>query len=252
MPRKAARPPVSEERPAPGGVASVDRALSLLALFTIDTPLLTLSEMAERTQQYKSTVLRLLASLEFAHLVRRRSDGRFGLGSAVARLHAVYAVSHSIGDIVLPVLRELVAATRESAAFHVRQGDAELCLLRVDSPNPVRDHASAGDLLPLAQGIAGHVIAAFDGAPGVRAARVRRERLLVADGRFEPEVAGIAAPVFGADDGLAGVLVLTMPSTRLDDGHAATVQAAAARIAEQLGHGAAAAATSPWIRANPR
>ncbi len=237
MPRKAARPPISEERAAPGGVAAVDRALSLLESFTILTPLLTLSELAERTKQYKSTVLRLLASLEYSHLIRRHSDGRFGLGSAVARLNAVYARSFSVGDIVMPALRELVDTTLESASYHVRQGDHDLCLYRIDSPHSVRDHASAGDLRPLKEGIGGQVLAAFSGAGGPRYTRIRRERVLVADGLFQAEVAGIAVPVFAAAGEMAGALVLTMPSTRLRAALTQEVQAMAQRITQHLsGH----------------
>jgi DNA-binding IclR family transcriptional regulator len=40
---------------------------------------------------YKSTALRLLASLEHAGLVQRHADGRYALGPEVARLNAVYA-----------------------------------------------------------------------------------------------------------------------------------------------------------------
>ena len=64
--------------------------------------------------------------------------------------------------MVMPVLRALVQATGESAAYHVRQGRERLCLYRVDSPHPVRDHARAGDLLPLDKGAGGRVLVAFD------------------------------------------------------------------------------------------
>lgn len=42
-----------------------------------------------------------------------------------------------------------------SASFHVRQGNQRLCLFRVDSPQPIRDHIRAGDLLPLDRGVGG-------------------------------------------------------------------------------------------------
>jgi DNA-binding IclR family transcriptional regulator len=235
MPRKAAQVPVSEERPAPGGVASVDRALSVLNAFTTQTPLLSLSELAERTRQYKSTVLRMLASLEFAHLVRRHSDGRFGLGSAVARLHAIYTTSFSFGDVVLPALHGLVAETRESAAFHVQQGDQVLCLYRVDSPHAVRDHARAGDVLPLARGVAGHVFASYSGVRGPLHTKTRRLQVLVDEGRIEAEVAGVAAPTFGPAGDVIGVVVLTMPSTRLQAGYAMRIRDVARELTEQFG-----------------
>src|SRR5690606_15770887 len=125
--------------------------------------------------QHKSTVLRLLASLQHAQLILRSEEGRYRLGPGIARLYAVYASSFSLESAVMPELRKLVAATGESAAFHVRQGDARLCLYRVDSPNPVRDHIRAGDLLPLDKGAGGHVLMAFSGAPGERYDKVRQE-----------------------------------------------------------------------------
>lgn len=234
MPRRAVRPPVSEERAAPGGVAAVDRALSLLGVFSTEAPLMSLSELAERTQQYKSTVLRLLASLEYANLLRRHTDGRFGMGAAIARLHAVYSASMSMGDIVLPALRLLVDRTRESASFHVRNGEHDLCLYRVDSPLPIRDHLRAGDMSPLDASPAGLVMRAFEGKRGTRYARVRKEGELIDDGRLLAEVGAIASPVYSAT-GLAGVLVLTMPCKRLKPELAKQVRATAQGLSGHLG-----------------
>ena len=93
MPRKAVVLALSAQRPAPGGVAAVDRALSLLEVFTTDSPNPTLAELAERTRQYKSTVLRLLASLQHAGLVQRQADGRYVVGTAITRLHRVFSSS---------------------------------------------------------------------------------------------------------------------------------------------------------------
>ncbi|MET0322349.1 MAG: helix-turn-helix domain-containing protein [Duganella sp.] len=237
MPRKALVPPLSEQRAAPGGVASVDRALSLLNAFALGRETLTLSELAESTRQYKSTVLRLLASLENANLVRRHVDGRFALGSAVARLNAVYSASFSIGEVVQPAIQELVTLTRESASFHVQQGDQDLCLFRADSPHTVRDHTRAGDMRPLARTVTGKVLLAYASPKGggVRGARIRAQHLLVADGDIVPELAAIVAPVFAPDRGLAGVLALTLPSVRLVASHAPAVQLMARHVTQQLG-----------------
>lgn len=235
MPRKAAIPPLSEQQAAQGGVASVDRALSLLDAFTTTHPMLTLSELAERTTQYKSTVLRLLASLEHSHLVRRLADGRFTLGSAVARLHVVYTASFSIGDVVLPALQELVAETRESASFHVEQAGQDLCLYRVDSPHPVRDHLRAGEMRPMKSSIGGQVLLAYTARGGARSARIRQRQLLLANGDIVPELGAVAAPAFGPGARLVGALVLTMPAVRWVPSHAPAVQRIARKITQQLG-----------------
>jgi DNA-binding IclR family transcriptional regulator len=235
MPRPALSPSLADEQAAPGGVAAVDRALSLLAAFDGASPLLSLAELAERTRLYKSTVLRLLASLEHARLVRRHSDGRWGLGLEVGRLHQVYASSFSMEDVVMPALRALVAQTRESAAFHVRQGDKRLCAWRVDSPRPVRDHMKAGDLLPLDRGAGGRVLMAFSGARGPKAAKIRHDRVVTLVGDRLPELAGVSSPVFGPGDELLGALTLTMPSERLQPGFEASVLKAARQLTQALG-----------------
>ena len=89
MPRKSVNESVADENAAPGGVAAVDRALSLLAAFRNGDDGLSLAELAERTRMYKSTVSRLLASLEHGGWVIRLDSGRYAVGAAVARLHAV-------------------------------------------------------------------------------------------------------------------------------------------------------------------
>lgn len=238
MPRKAQTASIADAHPAPGGAAAVDRALSVLGAFRTGDVSLTLAEIAARTRLYKSTVLRLLASLEHARLLQRLENGSYGLGSEVARLASIHAASFSADRIVLPVLRDVVAKTGESAAYHVRQGDARLCLYRVDSPHPIRDHIKAGDLLPLGRGTGGRVLSAFD--PELAAAAPPRERKVLADIRERgwhaatgdrlAEVAGISAPVFHADGRIAAALTLTMPSHRYDEHYLRFVLDAARRL----------------------
>ncbi|CAN5776432.1 IclR family transcriptional regulator [soil metagenome] len=235
MPKKAAQPSLSEQRAAPGGVGAVDRAISLLDVFTPDRPLLSLAELAEESRQYKSTVLRLLASLAHSHLVVRHADGRFSLGSTIPRLHAVYAASFSLENLLLPALRELVEATRESAAYHIRQGAKRLCMYGVDSPQTIRDHTQVGALLPLGKGAAGAVFTAFGSAPFPRGGRIVREPLVIAPTDLVREVAAIAAPVFKASGALAGVIALTMPAMRLQRSHGADVLRVAGQLTAELG-----------------
>ena len=77
MPRKPRVESASDRDAAPGGAAAVDRALSLLRAFQPGDEALPLAALAQRTGLYKSTALRLLASLEHASLLLRREDGRW-------------------------------------------------------------------------------------------------------------------------------------------------------------------------------
>lgn len=246
MPRKAQTESVADASAAPGGAAAVDRALSLLAAFRAGDQALSLAELAQRTRLYKSTALRLLASLEHAGLLQRLQDGHYVLGTEVARLHSIYAASFSLDRVVLPVLRALVQATGESAAYHVRQGhgaDAtRLCLYRVDSPHPIRDHIRAGDRLPLFRGTGGRVLTAFD--PQLAQAAPAEDRQLLAQVRAQgfccaagdrlAEVAGISAPVFHGDGRIAAAVTLTMPTHRYQERYAQAVLEAARRLNGQV------------------
>lgn len=246
MPRKAQTESVSDLNAAPGGAAAVDRALSLLSAFQAGDEALSLAQFAERTQLYKSTVLRLLASLEHARLIRRQDDGRYALGMEIARLHGLYAASQSLERIVLPVLRALAAATGESAAYHVRQvqGDswARLCQFRVDSSHVVRDHVRVGDLLPNDRGAGARVLIAFGPEAGLpRGAKerklydgIRAKGYCAVVGDRTAELAGISAPVFHADGSLAAAVTLTMPTHRYDEGYIEPVRAAAKDLGGQV------------------
>lgn len=234
MPRKAANRSVADERAAPGGAAAVDRALSLLAAFRAGDQALTVTELAARTRLYKSTVLRLLASLGHGGLVQRTADGRWGLGPELARLAALYAASFSLGDVVLPVMRALVERTGESVAFHVRQGEQRLCLYRVDSPHLLRDHVRAGDLLPLDRGAGGRVLLAFSGARGRLYERIRRDGYLLVEGDRVPGLVGVSAPVWSAAEVLAGALTLTVPEQRFQPAVVGELRRAAARLTTLL------------------
>jgi DNA-binding IclR family transcriptional regulator len=182
-------------------------------------------------QLYKSTTLRLLASLVHARLLQRRDDGRYTLGVEVARLNGVFQRQFSLADVVLPVLRQLVTTTGESAAYHVLQGQpphaSRLCLYRVDSPHPVRDHIQAGDVLPADRGAGALVLMAFtphassdDGIFELRndpvSVRIRAAGYFCGVGQRLPDVAGVSAPVFGADGRIAGALTLSLPAHRYD------------------------------------
>lgn len=235
MPRRPAIAAFADVHAAPGGVATLDRALSILAAFTPTQSSLELADLAARTRIGKSTLLRMLASLLHAHLVVRDDQGRYALGVAVERLQRVRAATFALDVAVLPALQNLAQATGESASYWVRHGDARLCLFRVDSIHPVREHQRVGDVLPLSRGAPSRVLLAFSGARGAAAVRIRREGYAALVGDRVAEIAGIAAPVFGMDYTLQGAISLSMPATRFATAWVPDVVAAARTLSARLG-----------------
>ena len=195
-----------------GGVAAVDRALLIVSTLGSASAPLGLSEISRRTGLYKSTILRLMTSLEKAGYVRI-SETRYGLGPMLWRLGLAYERFNPFRTHLDPLLRQLVDSGTESASFHVRNTpDSRLCLLRVDSHHPTLDRVQAGLVLPM-NGAAGRVLLAFEGEQ----AASDQERIAISFGERDPSCAGIATPVFGADGRLQGALSLSGPRERFTD-----------------------------------
>lgn len=235
MPRKSARTPDADANRAEGGASTVDRTLSLLSCFRTDRPTPGLIELSAETGLYKSTVLRLLASLRHARIVIQQPDGRYALGPEVARLNQVFLRSFSEEAVIQPLLRRLVAETNESAAFYVPRGQQRLCLTRVDCARPIRYNFRAGDLLPLDRGAAGRLLTAYLGADDPLSQSIRATGYVALVGDRVPELAAIAAPAFSADGALSGAVTLIIPTERFSDGFAPLVVATARAITRELG-----------------
>ena len=234
MPRKSSITSIADEQAAPGGAAAVDRALSVLSAFEKGDISLSVTELADRTRLYKSTVLRLLASLAHGGLLRKTPEGLWALGPEISRLASLYTASFSLEDVVLPVMKDLVAKTGESVALHVKQGDQRLCLFRVDSPQLLRDHVQAGDVLPLDRGAGGRVLMAFSGAKGRPYDKIRKDGYIYATGDRIPGLVGVSAPVWKAQDELVGALTLTVPEGRFKNKFINDLRDAALKLTDSL------------------
>ena len=196
-------------------MAAVERALSILDALTEDR--VTLVELSKRTGLYKSTVLRLLKSLEKYGYVLRNAEGLYRLGSKVLLLGSIYQRHFRTSDIVPPVLEKLAADLHEGASFYVCEDDKRICLHRVDSTRAIRDSVHVGDRLPLTVGAAGHVLRAFMGARGERFDEIRRAMYAASFGERDAETAALAAPVFGSGNRLMGALSVSGPRYRLEE-----------------------------------
>lgn len=243
--RPGTRPTVAADAPQDdaGGVAAVERALALLGAFDDAALSLSLAELAGRTGLYKSTILRLLVSLERAGFVERGDDSRYRIGATAWRVGALFLRDLRLDERLMPVMSELSSATEESVSFYVahRAGSRteRLCLLRVDAPRSVRDHVRVGETLPLGAGSGGRVIRAYQGPRSKEDDAIRRDGIHASWGERDPEIAGVSAPVFGADGALVGALTLSAPTSRRDRAWLARVapkvRAAAARASRLLG-----------------
>lgn len=199
------------------GVAAVDRALSIIAALEASTIPRNLSEIARATGLYKSTILRLMESLQAAGYVIRIEESKYALGPTIMQLGLAYERSNPLRHHFLPVMERLVSIGTESPSFHVRQTATErLCLFRLDSQHSTLDRVQVGDRLPLYRGAAGKVLRAFGDPPeqGSDMDLIRQEGFAVSLGERDKLCAGIAAPVFSGSERLLGALSFSGPRER--------------------------------------
>lgn len=199
-----------------GGVAAVDRALTILSAFEDGSDRLQLADLARRTGLYKSTLLRLAASLERADMLRRDADGLFRLGPALFRLGNLYRDSFDLRDLAVPVMEELAERTGESVSFYVREGAQRICLFRVHSTqHRLLHYLRPGTVFPATTGAAGQVITAWS-EPYAENAEAMRQQVLALSvaGRTIEDSNAMSVPVLDADGSLVGAMSLAGPALR--------------------------------------
>lgn len=230
---------VKERAGQKDGVAAVERALAILDVFADAEAPLRLAEIAAATGLYKSTVLRLMVSLERFGYLRRDGDGRYLLGATPLKLGRAYQRGFDLGAHVLPALQALVEAGTESASFHVREGAVRLCLYRIDSAHSTLDRVAEGMEMPLERGAPGRVLLAFAGEAGKDFETIRRDHIAVSMGERDPHCGAVAAPVFGAGETLLGALSVSGPLERFTEDRVAwqrdELRRAATRLTRLLG-----------------
>lgn len=202
----------SNRAPRAGGVAAVERALAIVQALESKARPMSLAELARDTQMYKSTLLRLLASLERGNLAVRQPDSKYALGQFAYRLGRAFEATYKLQQAVMPTMEWLIEQGTDSPSFHVlHDANLRLCMFRIDSLRSTLDRVRAGDLLPLHRGAPGKVLRAFrDGAPANRGTTL----MYTSFGERDPACAGMSAPVFSAGGRLAGALSLSGPRER--------------------------------------
>lgn len=201
------------------GVEAADKALRILSLFENGRSELSLGEISNLTGLVKSSVLRLLVSLQAAGYVAATPDKRYTVGPEAFRVGRVYQQDDNLEAIIRPVLKNLVRHCGESASFFRREGRMRVCLYREDSTQPLREHVAEGDAVPINKGAAGHVFTLFEKSAGDHPADpAQLEKLpIVSIGERGPEIAGLSVPIFGVEGPMLGALSISGPTTRFGE-----------------------------------
>lgn len=216
-------------------VRAVDRALDILLCFTSKTDW-AMTEIAEHVGLHKSTVHRMLATLEDKGFIERdRATDRYHLGLKVWELSANLSRTDDQATIWLPEMVHLRDLLEETVSIYVRDGSERIRIQAVQSNQPVRRVAPVGVRLPLYAGASSKVLIAYSEpivqqsilsdpiwqqSVNVEQYKQQLEEIL-AQGyatsfeEREPGAAALSAPIFDRAGGLAAALSISGPASRL-------------------------------------
>ena len=219
-------------KPAVRHVAAVERAVAVLESLA-DGELGT-NEIARRTGLNASTASRQLATLVAGGLVEHVADtGRYRLGLRLVELANSVLLRLDVRTVARPHLETLVAELDETATLSVPGDPDAVTVDFVRSQQYVQGNTRVGRPSIAHATAAGKVMLAFTGrrpSPPLRAytertitdpdrlaaelERVRKRGYAEAFEERERELNAIAAPVWGSDGSLAGIIALHGPTPR--------------------------------------
>jgi DNA-binding IclR family transcriptional regulator len=131
-------------------IQSLTRAFDILRAVAAEAEGRSLAAIARQVELPKSTVSRMLATLEKIGAVERitQPDG-FRIGSELVALAAQVAYPRGLVALVRPYLQELAQAAGETVSLGAPEGDQVLYLDQIDSWRNVRLKDWTGHRLPL-------------------------------------------------------------------------------------------------------
>jgi DNA-binding IclR family transcriptional regulator len=140
-----------------GGVRSVQRAVEIMSLLTEQRPTVTIREIVDATGLPKTTVLRIVQTLDQSGLLSSTSSG-YVAGPGLWRWAHLAKNSWEPPEETRALMRELVARQRETVNIYIVHGTARVCVAQEESPMPLRHVVGVGDELPLWAGASSKVL----------------------------------------------------------------------------------------------
>lgn len=221
-------------------IRAVERALDVLTCFTSRSPELTMTQISEMTGINKSTVHRLLATLEGKRFVERdASSGIYRPGVCLLHLAFLTLDHNNLRRLVAPFLSDLSSQYRENINLSVLDDVDVVYIDVIESQQRVKLAAVAGQRLPAFCTASGKAILAFVPEEHVRRIlergmprytsktiyteeafmenmrQAREQGFAISEEEFENEIDAVAAPIFNSSGKPIASVSVAGPSYRL-------------------------------------
>jgi DNA-binding IclR family transcriptional regulator len=254
--KKPGAEPAADSQPADSqGVRSVQRAVEILSLLSEERPVISIREIVEATGLAKTTVIRLVQTLEQNGLLWAAPNGYLP-GPGLWRWAHLARSSWELPPETRRYMRDLGARRRETVNLYMLRDIYRVCVAQQESPQPLRHVVHVGDELPLWAGASSKAL--LRDAPDSLLRRVAvsspygeghvkrlREWIdeaahrgwAVSHGEREDGLSAVAVPVLGRSGTVVAALSLSGPTVRFPDDvveqYAADLRQVAAEMSER-------------------
>lgn len=248
------------------GASVVSNVLQVIRCFTVEEPVLGVTEIAPRVGLHKSSVSRILATLEQERVVEREESSRkYRLGTGLIAVAGPLLATLDVRRLAMDDLRELTEQTGETSALTIWDGQASITVEQIPSPRQIKHTSPLGSRYATGLSASVQVFLAHEhperveqlleeerlqfaapvepGEFSERLAQVRQDGYAVNHCETSAEEVGIAAPVFDHRGQVAGAVMIAAPYYRVPREEvprlAEACTAVARRISGRMGSGAA-------------
>jgi len=222
-------------------VAAVSHAIGILKIIGQSRDVLGVNELARRVGLHKSTVSRLLATLERHGFVDRDPDlGRFSLGVELVALAGPFLANLDVVRASRKILARTADETGETVFIGTWNGRDVILIERAMGERAVAHYASPGTAMPAHASAAGKIFLSGLSRPALDAIlagelttytpltvtdpvqlreeleEIRSLGFAIMDQEYQLESCGIAAPIRDFRGDIIAVLSIAIPKHRFD------------------------------------
>lgn len=249
---------MAAEKSQARGASVIVNVMDVLRCFTVDEPLQSVTGIAAQVGLHKSSVSRILATLEQEHVVERDPASRqYQLGLGLIAIAGPILANLDVRRVALGPMRNVAEDSGETVALSVWDGHEAVTVEQIPSPQPVKHTSELGSRYSTGGSATVQVFLA---------ARAERAEELLASGRItlpdseSPESyrrrlrdvsergygvnhgetsadeVGVAAPVRDHRGEVVAALLVAAPFFRVSEERAEAIGGLCCAAAREIGH----------------
>lgn len=221
-------------------IRAVDRALDVLLCFSPDSPELSMTQISEKVGMHKSTVHRLLATLENKHFVERDAiTGLYQPGNSLLQMAFLTLGKNDLNEVAAPYMNQLHEKYRETITLSILDETDMVYIAVQESQQAVKLAAKPGQRLPAFSTASGKVTIAFSSAEIIKRIfdhgfpqlteytikdpekmhqiiqKVRERGFAYSEQEHEEGINAVAAPIFNKEKLPMAAIAVAGPAYRL-------------------------------------